>query len=316
MSTKLAVAFIDPMSYNNLAVYDYGIINGIEKNIQLTFFCNSKYNYKPIYNTKIHSIFNYSDKKLLFKIKSYIISIIRALIIIKKEKIAIIHILWFRLPFFDVFVWSLVKFLNPNIKIVHTAHNILPHKKKPADTLFYALIYKITDKIICHTDNSRKELIAKFHLPSAKVTTIPHGILEFELDDSTLSKKIASLRQKYSLNKKIIISALGSQHFYKGTDLLIDTWKENFAKDNDKILIIAGKNIGIKIDINGLPENIIYINDFLTQEEFNAILRMSHLIVLPYRKISQSGVLLTAISEQIPFSSIKCRRISRTTKTR
>ena len=100
------------------------------------------------------------------------------------------------------------------------------------------------------------------------------------------------------IKNEIVFSALGSMEYYKGTDILIEAWNNSEAlKRSEKVkLIIAGKNkMGLKKeDIHA--ENVIFLDHFIPDEEFVALIELSDLILLPYRQISQSGLLLSAFS--------------------
>ncbi len=52
--------------------------------------------------------------------------------------------------------------------------------------------------------------------------------------------------------------------------------------------------------LNGL-KNVIIENRFLTNEEFENYLDLSDVVLLPYSKISQSGILLSLISKRKPI---------------
>ena len=66
-------------------------------------------------------------------------------------------------------------------------------------------------------------------------------------------------------------------------------------------LIIAGKAKDIDYSPLRDIDNVIIIDRYLCNEEYLAILRISDITLLPYREISQSGSLLTAISERKPI---------------
>lgn len=65
-------------------------------------------------------------------------------------------------------------------------------------------------------------------------------------------------------------------------------------------LIIAGKNDGI--DFSKLSEcnNVTIIDRKISNIDFLSYIKLSDVILLPYRKISQSGVLFSAINNSIP----------------
>ena len=118
------------------------------------------------------------------------------------------------------------------------------------------------------------------------------------------------LAAKYSLKDKLVFATMGSQSPYKGTDLICDAFlSSEVLKNNDDVfLIIAGAG-----DI-ATPEkfmqcsNVWVANYSLSDSEFQAIMRLTDVMLLPYRKISQSGVLLTAIQSQNSFCCNTYRR--------
>ncbi|CAN0604284.1 unnamed protein product, partial [Ectocarpus sp. 12 AP-2014] len=63
-------------------------------------------------------------------------------------------------------------------------------------------------------------------------------------------------------------------------------------------LIIAGKGEIPKKELMETDQNSTIINRFISSEEFDEVLKCSNYILLPYRKINQSGVLLTALNEK------------------
>ena len=70
------ILFIDPMSYNNLAEYDYKLLTGyLPANFKVYFFGNTKYNLNST-PKKTRLIFNYSNysNKILKMISSCLLS--------------------------------------------------------------------------------------------------------------------------------------------------------------------------------------------------------------------------------------------------
>jgi glycosyltransferase involved in cell wall biosynthesis len=89
--------------------------------------------------------------------------------------------------------------------------------------------------------------------------------------------------------------------YYKGIDILLDAWTKNAEiTNNDSIhLIIAGSG-AVPIDRNCLGKNVTIINRFITNKEYIEIINLTDIGILPYRKISQSGVLLTLLANHRP----------------
>ena len=195
---------------------------------------------------------------------------------------------------------KLVKLLTSS-KVIYTAHNLLPHDSENQHDK-YILYYKTVDSIIVHVESSKKELIKKFGINSSKINVIPHGVLDFDIDENLVETYREELHRKIGFKNQLVFATLGNQSLYKGSDLIARVWKDNEFLHNDEAykLIILGKNNQIDFsEINQIKN--VYIEDrYLTNEEFIGALRCSDIILLPYRTISQSGVLLSCINECVP----------------
>lgn len=300
----MKVIYIDPMSYNNLAIYDSCLLSNVNANIY--FVGNELYDSKQIKSIEFYPFFNYSKKKGLNKVISYISSLIKIIGLVKSKNPNIIHIQWIRFWYAD---YILLRYLiKKKIKVVYTAHNILPHRRQRFDFIKYKKYYKLVDSIIVHTENSKEILISNFKIEEYKINVIPHGILDLSTSINRDKVEILKneIRHRYNLNKKIVFSSLGAQDLYKGTDFIFNVWNEAFSSNNNVFLFACGK---LSDEIAEVAESTKISNFNNTYTKFNrienelflAILQLSDVVLLPYRKISQSGVLLSAINEQIPF---------------
>jgi glycosyltransferase involved in cell wall biosynthesis len=289
------IFFIDPMSYSNLEYYDKGILSNFP-NTDVLFLGNVKIESNPV-NIKSKLIYNYSDKQSFFKFFYYLISNFKLLFLILKFNPKVLHFQWFKLPLLDFYFLKVIKMLKPNIKVLFTAHNILPHDSgNKFKSIFYKL-YNLVDAIIVHDDYSKKTFLSIFDIKSDKINVIRHGLLKIPRDEN----KVNLNSTKFSfLNDKIIFLFIGHITKYKGIDLLIDTWNQSVElNSNEKIhLIVAGndKNNFLK-KINNF-HNVTIIDKFLSNEEFISFINLSDVIILPYLKISQSGVLMTVLHEK------------------
>ena len=284
------IIYIDPQSYNNLADYDKYLLENIKE--QKKFFCSTNLPYTKIDNTEIIRIYNYQDKKGIIKVLSYCFSQISLLKEIKRHKPSVIHFQWFKIPVFDYYVLKLIKKISSKSKIVHTAHNKLPHDSGAKYKKIYKKIYLLVDNIIVHAEITRNEICKEFSVNEEKITVIPHGFLptKFKYKKTSLKDDV------------ITFSFIGFLSDYKGLDILLDAWcvQSNIIDNNKCRLIIAGAG---KVQcLNKIPENknIVLENYFHSEEELAKIISCTDIAVLPYRQISQSGVLLTYLAEHIP----------------
>lgn len=296
------VFYIDPQSGNNLAMYDYELLSRIH-NANIWYIGNLDYDYKKLEHCKIKLIFRYSKYNFtLLKVISYIRTLAILILFFFKYRPEIVHIQWFRIPKLEYYYYTLLKKIL-GFKIVYTVHNILPHVIKKGDKELYGNIYMIlADYLIVHTESSKNELSRLYGICVQKITVAPHGPLKYAFSKSEVSDEISRLKLKYDLKKRVIISILGYQSTYKGSDIIIKAWEDSdrLHSDENICLVVAGKFRDVSVPLKNY-NNLICIPEKLSDLEFNALLRMTDLLVFPYRVIEQSGLLLSAVCEHIPY---------------
>lgn len=301
------VFYIDPMSYNNMAVYDYNLLNSNvayrENKFDILYFGSYLYQKGKIQSVNFIPIFKYNKIDIaIFKLFSYIFSLLKILYYCYKYSPEIVHIQWIKCFWIDYLFLKLLLFKK--VRVVYTAHNILPHNDVDEKQFYnYRRYYKNVSHIIVHTISSQFDLIDKFNIDCDKISVINHGLLNLPCDEKHVNNLIEILRDKYGLAGKYVFSSIGYQSIYKGTDWLIRLWTEmDTLKNNSQfILLLAGKFDG-SIDYGNLKDfkNVIIVDRFLDDDEYVAYLRLSSVMMLPYKSISQSGVLLSAMYENKP----------------
>lgn len=294
------IYYINPMSYGNLAIYDNSLINHILK-FKIIFFGSSKYDFKPFNsNVLFNPLFKYSDKNnVIFKTLSYALSLVLILQKVVCNRPKVVHIQWIKFWLIDFLFLIFLKILS--IKVVYTVHNVVPHNPSFLDKYKYKIYYKIVDILIVHSESTKNELSMNFKLFN-KIKVCGHGPLDIIVNDSDLDIEKERIFKELNLKGKTVFSVLGFQNFYKGIDLVIDLWERELKLQNkDKYkLVIWGKNKGVDFSaIANLP-NVHIRDEYISDVEFKSILQLTNVLLMPYRKISQSGLLFTAINENIP----------------
>lgn len=294
------LVFIDPQSYNNLATYDRSLLEQF-KDYSVDFFGNTLYAEYVPGNVRFSPVFSYSTKSsAVSKAISYIRSLRSIMSRIKKEKPSHVHIQWLRLWEID---YLFLKWLQKRgIKVVFTAHNILPHDSGDKYRNKYLKYYNAVDHIIVHTSVTKRELVDSFGIPADKISVIRHGILSTTLDDEAISECQKHLSNELGTDNKIVFSSLGFQSLYKGTDNIINAWLSSpLLYDNPTVmLLLAGKNSNVDYSKISQLGNVRIIDRKVSDTEFSALVNLSSVVLLPYRTISQSGLLLTALSQNKP----------------
>ena len=283
-------------------MYDYSLLKGMRE-YEIVYCCNKKYDGPHLDNIEFRPIFTYhQDMNPLVKILSYFYSLLKLVCILKSVRPDVLHIQWWKQWNLDYLFLSLYKKYVK--QIVFTAHNLVPHDTGESMKDKCIKYYNKVDKIIVHDNNSKNELIKCFHIKEDKIAVIAHGILDFSVNEAEVVSIMNEISEKYNLKGKLVFSSMGGQSPYKGTDLICDAFlnSEILKNNTDVFLIIAGKgSIATPERVKEL-NNVLVVNYSLSDSEFQAIMRLTDVMLLPYRKISQSGVLLTTIQNQIPFA--------------
>ncbi len=292
----MKVFFVDPMGYGSLGSYDASIINNISEG-DIFYYTNTGFDSKKL-DRKAYKVYNYSNKNSIFKIISYIRSQFALLNQAKIESPDLFHFQWLKIPSFDIYILRTLK--KRKIKIILTAHNVLPHDSGSKFFKIYSKIYHLVDGIVVHTSVTKEELISKFGVTPEKISIIPHGVLEMERSNQNNIDKIKSdFAQKNDFKNKVVFSVLGSINKYKGVALVIDAWRSlKLPPDSEMHLIIAGHGKFEQLKLLANDNNVTIVNRFLSNDEFIALIHLSDYVLLPYLQISQSGVLLTVLNEK------------------
>lgn len=298
---RKTVFYIDPESYANLSAYDYNLLSNVKCDIM--YFCSTLYDHTPMGNhVRPVPVFSYNKKSsTLLKGISYIWSYLKILIYIIRYKPQVIHVQWLRLQTFDYLFYSIVSCLF-QVRLVLTAHNVLPLRTGKRYFRIYNRIYRLMDRIITHTENSRREMMHLFNLSEEKIFVVPHGLLKLNISEEKMENEMEMIRSTYPIEGKIVLSSLGFQTTYKGIDTLIKVWAETpeLNQNSSCILLLAGKFLDVDANPIASFKNVIIQNRRISNEELYYLLKHTDIYLLPYREISQSGAMLTAVTESVP----------------
>jgi glycosyltransferase involved in cell wall biosynthesis len=224
----------------------------------------------------------------------------------------IVHFQWLdRYKLIDRLILPTIARMMGN-KVVLTVHNInagsRDNKDSKINRLTLKYLYRISNHLIVHTPLSKSELITEFGTQDSKISVVRHGL------NNRVSHKGLKPREGRELlgirdNEKTVLF-FGNIDHYKGLDILIkclDFLPDNII--NNFRLLIAGnskdENYTGKIlsDISDSTHSqlinyrICYIPDEDVEQYFTA----ADCIVLPYRKIYQSGVIFMAYTFGLPI---------------
>ena len=164
-------------------------------------------------------------------------------------------------------------------------------------------LYLYLNFISFHNLFSKKEILKISPLIEGKIVIVPHGnYIPFITIDN--DKENAKDFLGIDRHKKVLLF-FGMIKKVKGLDLLLNTFSKVIEKHSDIVLLIAGKSWKNDfsvyqqiIDKYNLSQHIILHNNFIPHDYVKYYYSAADLVVLPYKKIYQSGVLMMALSYQ------------------
>lgn len=295
------VMLIDPRGRNDNS-YFTGLVGELSKQTNLTVVAKEALLNEDKGISKLMPLFNdFNNKKWnkfskIFKGLNYINSYIKIIRELKKEKYDVVHIQWLLMYKFDLIALKVMK--RYCRKVVFTAHNVLPHVNGHKFINDLRNIYDSVDNIILHGENIRKEFVELFPEHSKKVNIQYHGTYINQQKDFDINKIDIDLQKRLSKYDKVFIFT-GIMFYNKGVDRLVKIWLNNFV-DTNNLLIVAGKKQSDYKELSNLEDkvneckNILYINEYVEPDLFSYLVKKSHIIILPYRHASMSGVIFTA----------------------
>jgi len=211
--------------------------------------------------------------------------------ILRKIKPDIVHITHFH-------VWCIFVYLFRPVfkyKIFYGVHdNPFEPKEEPVFLMnfFEKLFVKKADLILTYS-NVMKESIKKY-VSNKTIEVLPLGIY---------SDLCTKLEKKFNLNKESLdVLFFGRLESYKGIDTLVRAY-EILKKENLKIkLTIAGRGEIDKDLENKINElGIIFKNYWVSNKELCELIKECDILVAPYKKATQSGIVSTALAYGIPI---------------
>ncbi len=295
----MKIAIIDPVGgHGGMDYYDYGLAQGIASvGVEVIYHTSKKTNLRLYPNVQTKFTFqNLWDKQSkIKKIIAFFSGYRNAFKQTKKQRITIVHLHFFDMGWLNMLVLKLAKVYG--LKTVVTIHDVDPFVGK-VNTWEEKLAYKLTDAIIVHNQLSKKELLNKNILPN-KINIISHGnYLPF------ISK--ADIKQK-EMDAPLELLFFGQIKEVKGLDILLKAMGEAVKSNTNLRLTIAGKPW--KEDLNyytqlieklELKEYVTTQFSYIPDNEVANYFANAHLVILPYKRIYQSGVLLLAMSYEKP----------------
>lgn len=256
------------------------------------------------FGTVVPARYKTSTNSIVRLLKAFdsVCAYIQILYLIVQLKPDVFHLQWF--PFLslgikgasiDIFFMKMIKILSKRTQMVFTIHNMCPHGMSEKDRAGYNPIFtkalSLFDHFVVHTEKTKEEVMESFGLNEEQVSIVYHGVFK--------PKGVVFERKKWD-NSKVSLIMYGSQNWYKGTDVFIEALSllPQNIKDRIRVSICGSidEETNKKCKIIDTGCEIEWMSYYLDDELLYKKISDSDIILLPYRRISQSGVLLLAIA--------------------
>lgn len=204
-------------------------------------------------------------------------------------------------PFLSLCLLFINNHINNKIKKIGLVHNAISREKNLFQKDLFKLYLRSIDNYVTFSKFISNEII--------KIDQSKNGITLFHPIPKKFGNPIKKKLAKAKLGLKDNISYLtffGLIREYKGLDLLIKSMVKISKKKSNVKLLIVGENYESLnkyknlIKKNHLENEVIFINNFIDQDNVKYWFCSSDLIIQPYKIASQSGITPLALQFEIP----------------
>lgn len=270
---------------------------------EITLITSSSYTQNSKQNA--YHYFNnvFSSNSKYVKALRYLNGIIKTLILSIKVKadVKVFHFQIFHVGLLQLLFVAVSLILRR--KIIITAHDVGSFRHGEKKFLLNS-IYKLPHAIIVHSKVAQKLLI-QMGVDSKKINLIPLGNFRSFLQN--FPSKSSSKRALGFNESDFVVLFFGQCKKVKRLDILINaiSLAKERGFENIKLLVAGPMADADEIFIKQLMEDklnksYLHISKFIPNEELPLYFSASDTCVLPYDNIMQSGVILLAMSNNVP----------------
>ena len=193
---------------------------------------------------------------------------------------------------------------NKHTEIVCIADNIIPHEKRPGDTVFTRYFVKPIDRFITMSEKVLQDL--KQFAKDKPAKFVPHPLYD------NFGEKINKEEARQHLNivgDVHVVLFFGFIRKYKGLDILLNSIKLlnlEYGVKNIRLLVAGefyedAKNYEELLNDPAIKPYLILHTQFISDSEVKYYLCAADCVVQPYRSATQSGVTPLAYHFEIPM---------------
>lgn len=247
-------------------------------------------------------------EKIFHRSRRFPLDIIRFWRRYRRERPDVVHYQAFlKFPALEIFLIKLQK--RYGTRIVYTAHDWLPHRRRSYHRLLFRAYYRQFDRIIVHSQQGADFLAGKLSVDPERISVIPHGEYGFFASDPGLDR--AGARQRLGLDSNVTwFLFFGHIDAYKGLDVALGALGRLYqpAAGASRIGLIIAGNPGVEtfasyeqqIEAGHLSGKVSLHLGHIPIDEIQLYFKAADVLLLPYRESSTSGLAHVAMGFGLP----------------
>ena len=306
---KLKVAIIEPVGgHGGMNYYDVGLCSGVgHAGIEVTLYTcdkNPPVSVPGVFNVKATFRGVYGTAPAWQRGLRYVRALIIALVQERTMGSKIVHFHFFHVGLLEFLGVILARCLA--FRVVVTAHDVESFKENLSIAILVKWTYDMANAVIAHNRTSANEVKNKLGVEESRIHIVPHGSY-VDFVEKLIPRQQALELIGLPLRAKQVILFFGQIKEVKGLDLLIEAFSLIYKDYPNAQLVIAGrvwKDNYLKyqnlIVERGIEDQVNSHIRYIADDEVGTFYSAADVVVLPYRRIYQSGVLLMAMSYGIP----------------
>jgi D-inositol-3-phosphate glycosyltransferase len=191
-------------------------------------------------------------------------------------------------------------------RIVVTAHVVTAHERTTIQDAIHRAIHRLSPRIVAHSAFDRERLIRECGVDQNRVAVIPHGEYGFFERDRPAVDRLEARRSLGLDPDDEVVLFFGYIREYKGLDVLLGAWPAVAAARPRARLVIAGDPVRLPpsrrtwLETAASRLGAIHRFEYVPFSEVPRYFAAADLLALPYRHVSQSGVLFLALGLGLP----------------
>ncbi len=192
------------------------------------------------------------------------------------------------------------------VPVAVTAHVVTAHERTRVQDAVHRRINRLSPLVIAHSEYDRRRLIEEFAVDPGRVSVIAHGEYGFFGHGAEPVEREAARRELGLDPRDEVALFFGYIREYKGLDVLLDAWPAVATARPGARLVVAGDPVRLDaarrdaLIAAATGVGAIHRFGYVPFSEVIRYVAAADVLVLPYRHVSQSGVLFLALAQGLP----------------